>query len=227
EAQKFDPGQCQSEDEGCVRSWYAEYSAGLIAEFKYYARNEDFLAEMLADPQETLLTAKLSLILIEGGTKYSQWAVLGDEEAARKAGLDLPHYEAITGVCRDAVSNMRAALFDLRQHRDKAHQEAGAYLKNAMSCEKTFGLSPVVSKLRGHDARERQIVPPAAPLRITPGASVPRRPRKPTKVLPGRAGMQPRARFATLTPGAAHVATVDTFFRRLARKESLSTCASF
>ncbi|MBW0002935.1 MAG: hypothetical protein JO216_05575 [Hyphomicrobiales bacterium] len=179
EAQKFNPGQCQSEDEGCVRSWYAEYSAGLIAEFKYYARNEDFLAEMLADPQETLLTAKLSLILIEGGTKYSQWAVLGDEGAARKAGLDLPHYEAITGVCRDAISNMRAALFDLRQHRDKARQEAGAYLKNAMSCEKTFGLSPVVSKLPGYGARERQIAPPpVAPLRITPGSERPSSPLK-------------------------------------------------
>ena len=175
ELQKFDPNQCQDQDVECVRNWYAEYSAGLIDELKNYAGNEDFLADMLADPQETLLTAKLSLILIEGGTKYSQWAVLMDEARARRAGLDMPRYEAIVGVCRDAISDMRGALFDLRQHRDKARQEAGYYLKNAMACEKAFGVSPVASKLRGHSASERQATRPAtgAPLRITPGGQRP------------------------------------------------------
>jgi len=64
---------------------------------------------MLADPQETLITAKLSLILIEGGTKYGQWAALTDEEIATKAGLDTPRYRALVGVCRDAISEMRGA----------------------------------------------------------------------------------------------------------------------
>ena len=72
EAQKFDPATCQGQNQGCVRSWYAEYSAGILGEFKYYAGEEDFLAEMLADPQEALLNARLSLILIEGGTRYSR-----------------------------------------------------------------------------------------------------------------------------------------------------------
>ncbi len=149
ELQKYDPGQCQEQDEDCVRNWYAEYSTGLLGEFKYYAGEEDFLAEMLADPQETLLTAKLSLILIEGGTRYSQWAALTDEAVAMKAGLDMPRYEAIVGVCRDAISDMRGALFDLRQHRDKARLEAGQYLKNATACEKAFAFSPVDLEAEG------------------------------------------------------------------------------
>jgi hypothetical protein len=175
ELQKFDPGQCREQGEDCARNWYAEYSAGLLAEFKYYAGEEDFLAEMLADPQETLLTAKLSLILIEGGTRYSQWAALTDEAVARKAGLDMPRYAAIVGVCRDAISDMRSALFDLRQHRDKARLETGQYLKNALACEKAFALAPVISKLRGHGGSERQEALPmaGAPLRITPGARHP------------------------------------------------------
>jgi hypothetical protein len=175
ELQKFDPGQCQEQDEDCARNWYAEYSAGLLGEFKYYAGEEDFLAEMLADPQETLLTAKLSLILIEGGTRYSQWAALTDEAVARKAGLDMPRYAAIVGVCRDAISDMRSALFDLRQHRDKARLEAGQYLKNAVACEKAFALSPAISKLRERGGSERQGAPPAsgAPMRITPGVRLP------------------------------------------------------
>jgi hypothetical protein len=175
ELQKFDPGQCQEQGEDCARNWYAEYSAGLLGEFKYYAGEEDFLAEMLADAQETLLTAKLSLILIEGGTRYSQWAALTDEAVARKAGLDMPRYAAIVGVCRDAISDMRSALFDLRQHRDKARLETGQYLKNALACEKAFALPPVISKLRGHGGSERQEALPVAgaPLRITPGARHP------------------------------------------------------
>jgi hypothetical protein len=175
ELQKFDPGQCREQGEDCARNWYAEYSAGLLAEFKYYAGEEDFLAEMLADPQETLLTAKLSLILIEGGTRYSQWAALTDEAVARKAGLDMPRYAAIVGACRDAISDMRSALFDLRQHRDKARLETGQYLKNALACEKAFALAPVISKLRGHGGSERQEALPmaGAPLRITPGARHP------------------------------------------------------
>ena len=175
ELQKFDPGQCREQGEDCARNWYAEYSAGLLAEFKYYAGEEDFLAEMLADPQETLLTAKLSLILIEGGTRYSQWAALTDEAVARKAGLDMPRYAAIVGACRDAISDMRSALFDLRQHRDKARLETGQYLKNALACEKAFALPPVISKLRGHGGSERQEALPGAgaPLRITPGVRHP------------------------------------------------------
>jgi hypothetical protein len=175
ELQKFDPGQCQEQDGDCARNWYAEYSAGLLGEFKYYAGEEDFLAEMLADPQETLLTAKLSLILIEGRTRYSQWAALTDEAVARKAGLDMPRYAAIVGVCRDAISDMRGALFDLRQHRDKARLEARQYLKNALACEKAFALSPAISKLRGRGGSERQAAPPesGAPLRITPGVQRP------------------------------------------------------
>jgi hypothetical protein len=175
ELQRYDPGQCQDEDEDCVRNWYAEYSTGILGEFKYYAGEEDFLAEMLADPQETLLTAKLSLILIEGGTRYSQWAALTDEARAMKAALDRPRYEAIVGVCRDAISEMRSALFDLRQHRDKARLEAGQYLKNATACEKAFALSPVASKLRGRAGSEPHGSPPSsgAPMRITPGGRRP------------------------------------------------------
>ena len=60
-------------------------STGILGEFKYYAGQEDFLAEMLADPQETLLTARLSLILIEGGTRFSQWAALQDEGGGQEA----------------------------------------------------------------------------------------------------------------------------------------------
>jgi hypothetical protein len=175
ELQKYDPGQCQDEDEDCVRNWYAEYSTGILGEFKHYAGEEDFLAEMLADPQETLLTAKLSLILIEGGTRYSQWTALTDEARAMKAGLDRPRYEAIVGACRDAISDMRSALFDLRQHRDKARLEGGQYLKNAVACEKVFALSPAISKLRERGGSERQGAPPAsgAPMRITPGVRRP------------------------------------------------------
>jgi hypothetical protein len=175
ELQKFDPGQCREQDEDCARKWYAEYSAGVLGEFKYYAGEEDFLAEMLADPQETLLTAKLSLILIEGGTKYSQWAPLTDEAVARKAGLDMPRYAAIVGACRDAISDMRSALFDLRQNRDKTRLEAGHYLKHALACEKAFALSPVTSKLRERGGSERQGAPPAsgAPMPITPGVRRP------------------------------------------------------
>ena len=173
--QKFDLAQCHEIDEDCVRNWYAEYSAGLIGEFKYYAGEEDFLAEMLADPQESLITAKLSLILIEGGTKYTQWAALTDKETARKAGLDMPRYEAIVGVCREAISDMREALFDLRQRRDKTRQEAGRYLKNAIVCEQAFALSPAASQLRGRTGSERQAMPhgSSTPLRITPGGQRP------------------------------------------------------
>ncbi|MBV9569522.1 MAG: hypothetical protein JO172_15435 [Hyphomicrobiales bacterium] len=174
ELQKFDPAQCpetnSENNQDCVRNWYAEYSAGLIGEFKYYSGQEDFLAEMLADPQESLVTAKLSLILIEGGTKYSQWAAQTDEATARKAGLDMRRYEAILGVCREAISGMRTALFDLRQHRDKARLEASRYLKDATACEKAFALAPNISKLRGRGRSERPPTPLATdgPLEITP-----------------------------------------------------------
>jgi hypothetical protein len=175
ELQKYDPGQCQDEDADCVRNWYAEYSAGILNELKYYSGEEDFLADMLADPQDTLVTAKLSLILIEGGTRYSQWVALTDEAIATKAGLDRARYEAIVGVCRDAISDMRSALFDLRQHRDKARLEARQYLKNVTVCKKPFALSPLGSKLRGGGGSERQGAPSAsgAPLRIVPGGRRP------------------------------------------------------
>ncbi|MFI5014460.1 MAG: hypothetical protein ACHQAY_19170 [Hyphomicrobiales bacterium] len=160
EVQKTDPEQCQ-EDKACVEAWYKEYSTALIGEFKYYAGQEDFLAEMMAAPQETLLTAKLSLLLIEGGTKYSQWVPLKDEAVARNAGLDMARYQAILGACRDAISGMRTALFDLRQHRGNVRAEAGQYLKNAAACEKAFGLPPVISKLRSAGQPARALAPPA------------------------------------------------------------------
>jgi hypothetical protein len=98
--------------------------------------------------------------------------VLTDEEMARQAGLDASRHQAILGACRDAISDMRAALFDLRQHRDKARQAATRYLKNAIACEKTFALSPISSKLRGQGGSDGQASPPASdgPLRITPRA---------------------------------------------------------
>jgi hypothetical protein len=165
EPQKTDPKQCQEHDKAsdkdCVRDWFNEYTAGLLAEFKYYAGQEDFLSEMLADPQETLLTARLSLILIEGGTRFSQWAALQDEEAAKTAGLDMPRYRAILGVCRDAISGMRAALFDLRQHRDRARLEASQYVKDATACERVFGLAAKASKLRNAGEGKRAATPPA------------------------------------------------------------------
>ncbi|MBV9518701.1 MAG: hypothetical protein JO068_11310 [Hyphomicrobiales bacterium] len=174
ELQKFDPTQCQAasgeNNQDCVRNWYVEYSAGLIGELKYYSGQEDFLAEMLVDPQESLITARLSLILIEGGTKYSQWAALTDENAAKNAGLDMPRYEAILGVCQEAIAVMRTALFDLRQHRDRSRLEAGQYLKNATACEKVFALAPNRSKLRASTRGERPPAPLAkdGPLQITP-----------------------------------------------------------
>jgi hypothetical protein len=171
ELQKFDPDQCQEGDKACIQAWYKEYSAGLLLEFKYYAGQEDFLAEMLTDPQETLLTAKLSLILIEAGTRYSQWVALTDESIAKNAGLDMPRYQAILGACRDAISIMRAALFDLREHRDKARIEASEYLKNAAACEKSFGLAPMGSKLRNLGRAQRPpapVAPGGGPLDITP-----------------------------------------------------------
>jgi hypothetical protein len=165
EPQKTDPKQCQEHDKAsdkdCVRDWFSEYTAGLLAEFKYYAGQEDFLSEMLADPQETLLTARLSLILIEGGTRFSQWAALQDEEAAKTAGLDMPRYRAILGVCRDAISGMRAALFDLRQHRDRARLEASQYVKDATACERVFGLAAKASKLRNAGEGKHAATPPA------------------------------------------------------------------
>jgi hypothetical protein len=170
EPQNLDPGQCQEGDKACIQAWYKEYSAGLLSELKYYAGQEDFLAEMLADPREALVTAKLSLILIEGGTRYSRWAVLDDEATARSAGLDMPRYQAILGVCRDAISGMHAALFDLREHRDKARNGASQYLKNALACEKAFGIAPVASRLRspGQARRAPAPVAPNLPLDIMP-----------------------------------------------------------
>jgi hypothetical protein len=164
EAQKSDPGQCEADDKACIEAWYKEYSAGLLDEFKYYSGQEDFLAEMQADPQATLLTAKLSLLLVEGGTKYSQWTLLDDEPAVKGAGLDMARYRAIIGPCREAISDMRTALFDLRDQRDKSHAEAVQYLKNAVACEKAFGLPARLSKLRGKPQ------PPATsgPMEIAP-----------------------------------------------------------
>jgi hypothetical protein len=167
EAQMSDPEQCVADDKACIGAWYKEYSAGLLDEFKYYAGQEDFLAEMLADPQATLLTAKLSLLLVEGGTKSSQWALLKDEAAAKDAGLDMARYRAIVGPCRDAASGMRTALFDLREHRDNARAEAGQYLKDATACEKAFGLPPRLSKLRGK-AQPARAPATSGPMEITP-----------------------------------------------------------
>jgi hypothetical protein len=178
EAQKADPDQCGEGDKACIKAWYKEYSSGLLGEFKYYAGQEDFLSEMLADPQETLLTAKLSLLLVEGGTRYSQWVPLKDEAAARNAGLDMARYGAILGPCRDAIAGMRSALFDLRQHRDNARIEAGQYLKNASACEKAFALPATASKLRGRGPPARAplaapSVAPQGPMDITPGKPQP------------------------------------------------------
>ena len=178
EAQKADPEQCADEEKACVEAWYKEYAAGLLGELKYYAGFEDFLAEMLADPQATLLNAKLSLILVEGGTRYSQWALLKDEDAARNAGLDMPRYQAIIGPCREAISDMRTALFDLRQHRENVRAEAAQYLKSATACEKAFALPARLSKLRSGGKPLRPSAPgpePATPgpMEITPGKPPP------------------------------------------------------
>jgi hypothetical protein len=164
EVQKVDPDQCRQDDQACIQAWYKEYSTAIIGEFKYYAGHEDFLAEMLAAvPQEALLTSKLSLMLIEGGTKYSQWAALKDESVARNAGLDMPRYQAILGACRDAISGIRTALFDLRQHRENVRAEASQYLKNATACERALALPPVVSRLRNPGQPARAPSPALAP----------------------------------------------------------------
>ena len=104
EAQKVDPGQCSADDKACITGWYKEYSAAILDEFRYYAGQEDFLADMLAEPQATLLNAKLSLLLVEGGLKYDQWTLLDDDGAAKNAGLDMARYHAIIGPCREAIS---------------------------------------------------------------------------------------------------------------------------
>jgi hypothetical protein len=84
-------------------------------------------------------------------TKYSQWVVLTNDDAAGAAGLDMAKYKAATGECREASSKMREALFDLKGHREKVAIEAKEYLKNAAICEKTFALAPAHSKLRGNE----------------------------------------------------------------------------
>ncbi|SDR24114.1 hypothetical protein SAMN05519103_01425 [Rhizobiales bacterium GAS113] len=162
EIQKSDPEQCREDGQACVEAWYKEYSAGLIGELKYYAGQEDFLADMLADRQEPLITARLSLLLIEGGVKYSQWAMLKDGALAESAHLDMPRYHAIIGVCRDAISGMRTALFDLRQRRDAVRAEANQYLKDATACERALALAPKLSRLRSPGRPARATAPPAA-----------------------------------------------------------------
>ena len=147
--QKFDPSQCQDGDKSCIASWYKEYAAQILGEAKYYAKQEDFLAEMLAQPEESLITAKSSLLLIEGGVAYTQWVPLKDEAVAASAGLDMPRYRAIIGVCREAVSGMRQTLFDLRQHREAVRGEAAQYVKNAVACEHAFNIATAGSELRG------------------------------------------------------------------------------
>jgi hypothetical protein len=152
EPQKNDPQLCQPDDQACILGWYKEYSTAILQEFKYYTGQEDFLAEMLSDPNETLQNSRLALLLVEGMTKYSQWAALRDDAVAEAAGLDMAKFKGVVGDCRDAISNMRDALFDLRNHRDNVPVEASRYLKNAAACEKTFALSPRRSKLRGTEA---------------------------------------------------------------------------
>ena len=158
EAQKADPAKCEADDKPCVQAWYKEYSAGLLGEFKYYEGQEDFLAEMLNSPQATLLNAKLSLLLVEGGTRYSQWAFLDDEEAAENAGLDRGRYGAIIGSCREANGAMRTALFDLRQYPKNVASEAEQYLIYATACERAFALPAKASTLRSKSA-PMEIVP--------------------------------------------------------------------
>ena len=153
EAQKVDPGQCSADDKACITGWYKEYSAAILDEFKYYAGQEDFLADMLTDRQEPLITAKLSLLLIGGNVRYSQWALIKDESVAEGAHLDMQRYRTVTGACRDAISTMRTALFDLRQRREAVRGEATQYLKDATACEKAMGLAPTPSRLRGKPAR--------------------------------------------------------------------------
>ena len=153
EAQKANPDQCEDGDQACVQAWFKEYSAGIIGEFRYYAGQEDFLADMLTDRQEPLITAKLSLLLIGGNVRYSQWALIKDESVAEGAHLDMQRYRTVTGACRDAISTMRTALFDLRQRREAVRGEATQYLKDATACEKAMGLAPTPSRLRGKPAR--------------------------------------------------------------------------
>jgi hypothetical protein len=167
EPQKNDPRQCQPDDQACIQGWYKEYSTAILQEFKYYTGQEDFLADMLSDPNETLQNSKLALLLVEGMTKYSQWAALTDDAEAEAAGLDMAKYKAVTGECRDAISNMRDGLFDLRGHRDNVPVEASQYLKNAAICEKVFSLAPVRSKLRG--SAPAIGAASSGPMPITPG----------------------------------------------------------
>ena len=152
EPQKFDPRQCQTDDHSCVQAWYKEYSTAILQEFRYYTGQEDFLDEMLGDPNQTLQNSRLALLLVEGMTKYSQWVVLTDDDAAEAAGFDMAKYKAVIGECREASSKMRDALFDLKGHREKVPIEAKEYLKNAAVCEKAFALTPARSKLRGNEA---------------------------------------------------------------------------
>jgi hypothetical protein len=158
EAQNATPDRCDADDKSCIQAWYKEYSAGMLAEFNYYAGQEDFLADMLSSPQATLLNAKLSLLMLEGGTRYSQWAYLDDEDAAQNAGLDMGRYEAIIGPCREANSAMHTVLFDLRQYPKYVASEAAQYLIYATACEKAFALPAKTSSLRSKNA----------PLEITP-----------------------------------------------------------
>lgn len=158
EAQKAAPEKCDADDKACIQAWYKEYSAGMLAEFNYYAGQEDFLADMLSSPQATLLNAKLSLLMLEGGTRYSQWTYLDDEDAAKDAGLDMGRYEAIIGPCREANGAMHTVLFDLRQYPKNVASEAAQYLIYATACEKAFALPPKASLLRAKNA----------PLEITP-----------------------------------------------------------
>ena len=173
EAQKVDPGQCSADDKACITGWYKEYSAAILDEFRYYAGQEDFLADMLAEPQATLLNAKLSLLLVEGGLKYDQWTLLDDDGAAKNAGLDMARYHAIIGPCREAISQMRTALFDLRQRPEKVHAEAAQYLKNAAICEKAFALAAKPSKLRNKPRAASPDPAGSRPMEITPAKPQP------------------------------------------------------
>jgi hypothetical protein len=172
-AQKFDPAQCQYDDKACITGWYEEYSAGILAELKYYSGELDFVALMQRAPNETLINARLALVMIEGGMRFDQWVALKDDEAAKLAGLDMPRYRAISAECRDAVEAARDALFDLRQHRDKVGADLAKYRKDAAVCEKAFGFSlprPNPPKPQAEDEGDREAAPTpgAAPMRITP-----------------------------------------------------------
>ena len=122
--QQFPASQC-TQDEACVRSWWAEYKPAIIEEFKYWEGYAGALERRNQHAAEQAFVDAIS----EQRYKHRFWDIA---RGSNLLGVEYEEYAAVMA-CRSAIINLKYPLAALASNRD-AEEGVQAFETDAKVC---------------------------------------------------------------------------------------------